>query len=403
MIDIQRNILTLAILYPNERYLIFKELRDEYFTNEYRTIFKEMLKLYQNNEEIDPIVIVNNLGSGYCEILGGLSHLDYIKPNTKQYIKLLIDDYQRTKAKERLSQILHTLDNNKYKSEDIQNAIIDASKIFQSNNSGFESYKMREGLIKVLEDIRLKKEYYKTGFEYLDKLICIDKSDFIVIGGRPSSGKTAFATNIMVSMSKNYNVVFFSIETSREKIYQKIISCQSGINMEKLKNSILKEEDLTKFNETMKYLRDYKLEVVKASGMSVHDITTTALQKKANIIFIDYVQLIHEKGNNETEKITEISKKLHMFAQKEEVCVIALAQLSRFDNNNVRPTMDKLRSSGQLEQDADVILMIHNPSHTQAVWEEKQQREIIIEKNKMGITLIRKFDFVGSLQKFIEA
>lgn len=404
MEQIQKNILSIAILYPKERYLIFRDLEEHHFMNEYRTIFQEMQQLYNSNKEIDPLVILNDLGQEYALKIAELSDISYVKPNTKQYIDILINDYQRKQAKDKLTSILFNLERKEYKPEQLQDDILEASKIFQSNNSRFKSYTMMEGLTNVLNNLEKKKQYHKTGFSYLDKIIYIDKADFVIIGGRPSSGKTTFATNIMTNMSENNKVLFFSLETAAEGIYQKIISSKANINIAKILNNNLTDEDYTKYLSVSNELDKHNLEVIEASGMAINDITSTTLQKKADIIFIDYMQLIQEQGRTEYERVSEISKKLHIFAQKEKVCVIALSQLSRMENENRKPTMSDLRSSGQIEQDADSIILIYKPNtDTGQDQDEKQPREVIVAKNKKGYTGTLNFNFYGGTQTFYEA
>jgi replicative DNA helicase len=402
MEEIQKTLLSLIILYPQERHLIFKGLSEKHFTNQYRTIFKECQKLYLANKEIDPVIIVANAGNEYMTTVANLADMSLlIKPSTEEYINILRYNYNKKHAMTKTKELLLKIEKDELNNQEIQNTYLGISKIFRNDENTVKAVNMLQGFTELLDDLEKKPNYYKTGFKKLDDSVLIDKGDMIIIGGRPSMGKTTLASNIMVNMSAKYKVDFFSLETSTKKIFHKIAASGGGIHLSKFLHSSLQDTDYSNLLSIASEYNNYNLNVIEASGKNVHEITSRALEDKADIIFIDYMQLINEKITNPYERVSEISKKLHIFAQKEKVTVFALSQLKR--NDNKEPTLSDLRESGQIEQDADVVLLIHNPNpYPEKEDLKKQVRDLIIAKNKNGEVGKINFDFYGGTQKFKE-
>jgi replicative DNA helicase len=400
MEEIQKNVLSVILMYPEKHYLIFDGLNEKHFTSFYRTIFEECQRLYRLNKPIDPTIIVSNIGQEYFETILALSDVPFMaRDKTEEYIKLLQYEYNKKYALFETKNLLLNIEQDNLSGEEIQSKYLEISKLFNNEEHKIKSVDMVQGFSELLEDLENKKEYYKTGYSKLDNHVLIDKGDFIIIGGKPSSGKTTFSVNVMINMSAKYKVNFFSLETSTSKIFQKIAASGAGINIGRILHSNLFDTDYINLLNTASEYNNYNLKVIEASGKSVEEITSIALQNKADIIFIDYLQLIKEKGQNSFEKVSEISKKLHTFAQKEKVTVIALSQLKRSDNKE--PTMSDLRESGQIEQDADVIILINNPNSEQQDL-NNQKRDVIIAKNKTGEIGKIYFKFKGGIQTFIE-
>lgn len=402
MEEIQKNILSIILMYPEKHYLIFGGLNEKHFTNTYRTIFEECQRLYRLNKPIDPTVIVSNIGQEYFQTVLDLADAPFMtQSKTEEYIKSLQYEYNKKYALFETKNLLVDIEKDKLSSEEIQTKYLDISKLFNKEERKVKSVNMLQGFSELIEELETKKEYFQAGFKKLDSYVLIDKGDFIIIGGKPSSGKTTFAVNIMINMAAKYRVNFFSLETSTKKIFHKIAASGARINIGKILHRNLFDTDYNDLINIANEYYNYNLKVIEASGKSVDDITSIALQDKADIIFVDYLQLINEKGRSEYEKVSEISKKLHTFAQKEKVTVIALSQLNRSDNKE--PTMQELRSSGQIEQDADVVMLIHNPNSVPESEDlNNQERLLLIAKNKTGEVGRIKYKFYGGTQLFSE-
>lgn len=400
MENIQRTLLSLIFLYPEERHLIFKGLKEIHFTNQYKTIFRACRKLYQESKEIDPVIVISIIGTEYTTTVAHLADLSLItKPNTEEYISILRDDYSRKQAIIKNKELLVKIEKGTAAPEEIQNEYLEISQLF-NKDSNIRKLNMQQGFVEILNDLENKTEYMRTWFEKIDKHILIDKGDYLIIGGRPSSGKTTLATNFMMNLSENYKVDFFSLETSSLKVFRKIAATAARLSINKIQHKALQEADYDNLIAAASNYQKNKLNVIEAAGMSVQDMASIAMQDKADIIFIDYLQLIQGKGKDRYEKVTNISADLHTFAQKEKITVVAMAQLNRGEGNK-EPTMSSLRESGQIEQDADVIMLLHDPEDSNNI--NAQSRQCIIAKNKTGRTGKVRLNLFGETQTFKEA
>ncbi|MBP1925850.1 replicative DNA helicase [Sedimentibacter acidaminivorans] len=412
MREIQKSLLSTAILYEEQRYLIFGELQEEHFTNEYKTIFKEMKKLYSQRQDIDPVIIMQNLGVAYKDLIADLANPIFIKPNTSQYIKRLKESYYTIQAISQTEELLSNLRQNNSDAEVLQNKYIEISKMFNSNANAYKSYNMTETLNEAYENYNSKENYYKTGFKKLDDTVLISPGDYIIIGGRPSSGKTTFSTNIMQNMATKHKILFFSLETNKINIANKLICSAGKIQLNKILHKSLNDEEQSRYLNTSSELMKLNLEIIEAGGMTVNQIITKSLQRQADIIFIDYLTLVKAESKSLYEKATRISNELHTMAQKNKITIIALSQLKRPDSGKKvsEPAMNDLRESGAIEQDADAIFLLYDPVTSLSDAEqaekkiniEKQERSLIVAKNKLGRTGKINLNFYGGVQTFYE-
>lgn len=401
MEEIQRKLLTIIFLYPEHRYKIFKQLQERHFSGQYKTIFSACNKLYKQDKEIDAVIVISIIGTEYEMTIVELLDMSLInKPNVNEYIKMLVEQHNNQQAINKTKELLLKVEKGELTQKEIQNQYINISKVFDDNSISNRIFDTLQGFSMVLDEIESKKEYLKTGFKKLDEYVFIDKGDLIILAGKPSSGKTTMAVNISMNMSAKNKVLFFSLETSAVKIYKKIASSAGSISYNSILKSNLLDSDYSSFLNAANEFSKYSLKVIEAAGMTVDDMAAIALQEKADIIFIDYMQIVSDKtAKSIYERVTNISKDLHILAQKEKIAIVALSQLRRTDKKE--PVMSDLRESGQIEQDADAIIFIHNKEDSEEI--NKQTREIIIAKNKQGEIGKLDFKFYGRVQTFDEA
>ena len=264
---------------------------------------------------------------------------------------------------------------------------------------------LREGmadLVTRLENPEMKPQYLPFGFSALDGRVRISKGKFVIIGGYPSSGKTALALNMAVSMARRYRVGFFSLETDFSTVFNRVGAYISGVSYAHIQDGELtKEEDKTLRGIAPLFRLD-SLIVEHASRLNVQSLQAAALSGRYDVIFVDYLQLLESDLSRNTsryEQTTRVSMELHRFAQDRGVAVIALSQLSRPDKgqkNPRRPTMIDLRESGQLEQDADVVMILAQDSDNP----DTDDRLLYIDKNKDGKLGMVRLAFDGETQRF---
>lgn len=240
------------------------------------------------------------------------------------------------------------------------------------------------------------KKHIKTGYSKLDKYTYIDRGDFVVLAGEQSAGKTAFSISLMIRMARQgYKCVYFSLETSVDKIFDRLVTNYVGLDFSHLKQGNLTQDEYDLVGEAHQQITELPIKIINASGKTVDWIKSEAIRLQAEIIFIDYLGLINAKGKSRYEMVTNTSLALHTLAQTTNITVVCLSQLKRPDGTNRKPNMHDLRESGQIEADADLIILLYNDK-------ENEEYSVIVEKNKEGETGIIDFQFDGQHQRFYE-
>lgn len=241
-------------------------------------------------------------------------------------------------------------------------------------------------------------KYFEWGMAELDRKLYVEKGDYVVVGGFPSAGKTLLSMQFAKTLADTYRVGYFSFETSPKKLVDRMMAHIGRIPLSAIKNHKLTEEQWGAAAMAATVLAQKKLEFVPAAGLSVRDMKALALSRRYDVIFVDYLQIVATKASSRYEEVTNISKDLHTLAQANGITVIALAQLSRPDktvDGKMRPpSMSSFRESGQIEQDADVALLLW-PSDPN---DNRSTRMLKCGKNKDGERFILELAFDGAMQ-----
>lgn len=273
----------------------------------------------------------------------------------------------------------------------------------------------------------------RTGLADLDvKLVGPNATDFIVLAGRPSMGKTALATNIAFHIAHTQGPVdFYSLEMSAEQLASRVLAEQIGVSSSRLRGGRASPADLKRMMEKAHELADVPLHIDQSGGISIVQLTARARRRKrkhgTKLIVVDYIQLMQasrrQPSGNRVQDVSEITTGLKALAKELETPIIALSQLSRNveHRENKRPQLSDLRESGSIEQDADTVLFVFReeyyvereaPSVTDyaayADWQTKMRgvagkAEIIIGKQRHGELGNVPVAFSGELTKFSNA
>lgn len=252
-------------------------------------------------------------------------------------------------------------------------------------------------------------EYLRYGIPELDRMMYTERGDVVVIGGSPSSGKTALALSIAVNLGRSRKVAFFSLETHKDKLDDRLMAHNAQVRFTDIKTrAVLNDEKAWEriASSVVNYSRNkFDYFTGEDSPLTLSDIENLTRAYGYEAIFIDYVQLLlsgyKSRYGNIRERITEISMELHAFAQSTKTTVFELAQLSRQQKVGwTEPTMFDLKESGQLEQDADAVLLIYPPPKSHKTLDEKKNRFLKVAKNKEGVTGTLILDFDGETQSF---
>ena len=258
---------------------------------------------------------------------------------------------------------------------------------------------MCDGIDNYIRKLDDKPEYISTGLRVLDNNLHLVPGNFVVIGGRPSAGKTALSLQLACEIAKSgRKVAYFSLETDPDTLYARIIANQLGVPLHTVKNKTVSVDEL----DSLADIKKYPLFVRSAAGKSVGWIRTQSIRMQAKVVFIDYLQLIHQAGAKDRySAVTEISMALHEFAQSTGTLVVALAQLNRETARaGIPPTAADLRESGQIEQDADAIILLAQNVTTKK--RPEQHYHFALEKNKEGNVGSLDITFQMETQQFKE-
>ena len=440
-----------AILSNNLAYEKVEEfLEPEYFSSKINKIIFKTIKKLINNDQIADLNTVKVQLDGNQEFgeNGGLSYLLKLCENTvsiinsKQYGELIYDLYLRR----RLIDLGTNLINNSYNTEEESDSrsLIEKTEQhlfnliqnneFDSGPKDFEEIMQRtidyaEKAFKKSEDVI----GLKTGLRDFDKKIGgLHKSDLIIIAGRPSMGKTAFATNIASNISEEFDnkkkkVLFFSLEMSSEQLATRLLGELAEISSENIRTGNLSKKDFSKILSSSDDLKKLNLFIDDTPALSISAIRTRARRLKRklglDLIILDYLQLVNgeskKTNDNRVQEISDITRGLKAIAKELDIPVIALSQLSRKveDREEKRPQLADLRESGAIEQDADLVVFLYREEYYLArteppegtekheMWTNKMEKvhniaEAIIAKHRHGPISKVKLHFNPSWTKF---
>ena len=393
-----------------------------FYDEAHKIIYKAICNMFEDGQIVDSVTIT-----------------DYLKKNKnlKQvgdsyYISGLIEDAPSSENVDYYSDIVKQ----KYTLRTIINTAIEMSTeayneehdpveiLDQAEKKIFELSKETErgefvSINPILEEV-LKEWGTKTdsglfgipsGFIDLDeKLSGFQKSDLIILAGRPSMGKTALCLSIARNVAVDYNkkVGIFSLEMSKKQLGERLISSESRINSHKIKTSQLPKGDWRKLSTAADSLSKSKIFIDDSPGLNVMELRAKARQlkaeKKIDLLIVDYIQLLNSgtRSENRQQEMSYISRSLKALAKELDIPVICLSQLSRAVENrtNHRPIMSDLRESGAIEQDADVVLFIYRQFVYTESEEDKNIGEIIIAKHRNGPTGTAKVTFIADYARF---
>lgn len=383
---------------------------EDFYDARHRLIYENILQLFAKNISIDILTLSNLLEEKkLLERAGGASFLTQLVNNVPSatHIVHYASIVRKKGTLRRLIERAGEITNLAFKEEGEIESILDTAeqKLFSVSQQHLKQnfVPITAVLHETFERIdELHRERGKlrglpTGFLDLDKLLGgLQKSDLIVLAARPSMGKTALALDILrhVSVHAKTPTGIFSLEMSKDQLVDRLLSCQSDVNLWKIRTGQLNEVDFEKLGEAMGTLSEAPIFIDDAAGSNVMEIRTKArrLQAEHNVglIVVDYLQLMAGRNqDNRVQEVSEISRSLKILARELNVPVLALSQLSRNVENRPDkvPQLSDLRESGSIEQDADVVVFIYRED----MYKGKDSRrpniaEIHIKKHRNGPT-----------------
>ena len=399
--------------------------QEDFYNLRHGEIFGAMVDLYHENRAVDLVTLKNQLEQkGKLEAAGDMKYLSQIAaavPNSvhiKNYVQIVKDKSLYRKFIQLGNQVMAE----GYSTEtpiDVLSEEVE-QKVFRIlQNKGNEDFShIRDVLLETFDDIeRIAKSEGEitgipTGFVDLDyRTSGLQPSDLVLVGARPSMGKTAFALNVVqhAAVRKHKCSAIFSLEMTKKQLVNRILSCEAGVESEKLRSGKLEDSDWEKLAMALAPLSEAPIYIDDTPGITLAEMRSKCrklkLDKGLDLIMIDYLQLMSgsgRNGDNRQQEISDISRGLKALAREMQAPVVALSQLSRALEARAdhRPMLSDLRESGAIEQDADVVMFLYRDEYYHPETEDKNIAEIIIAKQRNGPTGTVKLAWLGQYTKF---
>ena len=398
--------------------------KNSFYKDTHKKIFEAILSLYNANKAVDIITLTDELKRNLIiDEIGGASFLTELvnsvptAANINHYVTIVKEKY-----------ILRTLINSAtkivslcYETEGNVDEVVDSAEkfIFEvSDKKSHGSYMHLKEIIKdSIENIdRLyQKKAHVTGIPsgYIDfdsKTSGLQESDLIVIAGRPSMGKSAFALGIAeyAGVIEKIPLAFFSLEMSKEQLVQRMLCAHAKVDAHKVRTGYLSPSDWPRLTAAAGKLSEAPIFIDDSPAISVMELRAKARRLKAHqdikLIILDYMQLMRGSGREENrqQEISDISRSLKSLARELDVPIVAISQLSRAVESRTdhRPQLSDLRESGAIEQDADVVVLILREEYYKPTSENEGIAEVIIAKQRNGPVGSMKLTFIKEYTRF---
>lgn len=392
---------------------------DSFYVQKHRTIFSAMFDLFKRSEPIDLVSLSSRLKeTKELERAGGMSYLASLvdtvpsSMNAKHYAEIVARKYtmrQLIEAAQHISELGFS------EEQDLDEILDSAEKKMYEVTSAPGNQKFT-ALAHVLDDAfeRLDKLHKSgdelrgvpTGYaEFDNKTAGLQKSDLIILAARPSMGKTSLALDIArnAAIRHEKKVGIFSLEMSAQQLVDRMLASEAQVDAWRLRTGKLRDDEFDRLGEAMARLSTAKIFVDDQPGNNILKMRSVARRLKSeqglDLLIVDYLQLMVPAGKNRpdnlVQQVTEISRSLKQLAREMDVPVIALSQLSRaIEQRRGRPQLSDLRDSGSIEQDADLVVFIHNEDRYKEEGERSNIVELIIAKHRNGPT--------GSVELFFD-
>ena len=394
---------------------------DRFYSLQNQVIYEAMQKLFSKNATGDTISLINELTvENKLEQAGGAAYIASLTDtvpsaaNIDYYAEMVLDRAARRDLIHISSELKASSFNLQKKSDDL---LDDAEqKIFAlaERNETTQVYSAKDIMFKEIELIEAR---YKsknqftgvpTGFAKLDTYTAgFQKSELIIIGARPSIGKTALALSMIqnIACERRIPCGFFSLEMPYESIGMRLLAQEARVPMQKIRSGMLKVDDVKKIQDAAGRWFEAPLYTVDTPNMKLIDLRAVARRmvknNKVEIIFIDYIGLISTEDPTAPvfEQVSLISKSLKALARELSIPIVALCQVAR-DAEGQEPNLAQLRGSGSIEQDADVVMFLHRDRIKDGDSIAAQDAKIILAKQRNGACGDIEIMFLPSYSKF---
>jgi len=398
---------------------------DDFYSNANRRVFQAILGLFNKGRKADIITVIEELRQqALLDTVGGpayVASLTNVVPtsaNIDYYARLVQD----CSVRRSLIKISSDISARSYDDSNESRLVVEEAQkqIFElTDNRQTLTFKSAKEIIpktiEAIERIYNTKETFTgvpSGLTELDAMTSgFQKSELIIIGARPSVGKTALALTMAAhtAIKEKIPTAFFTLEMSDMALMQRLIASEARIDSDKLRTGLLKPSDFHSLMEAAGRIYEAPLYIVDMPNMKLLDLRAQArrlrAQQKVEIIYVDYLTLISSENYQipRHEQIAEISRSLKSLARELDIPVVALSQVRR-DAEGKRPTLSDIRESGSIEQDADLVMFLHRERETErkatGEYSKAIETELIIAKQRNGPVGTVDIIFLPSYTKF---
>jgi replicative DNA helicase len=402
------------------------EILDEmwFYDDAHRKIYKAAVDLYQSRKNVDLITLSNKLKSdGLLDQIGGSTYLSNIidfvptSANVEHYAQIVKEKgILRKLIKNATNIISDSYQSNGNIEEAVDNAerlIFEVADLKQSQQSVHIKDLVKDG-IETLDRLYQRKEHITgiaTGFTKLDNMTSgLQKSDLVIVAGRPSMGKSALAVSIAenAGIEHKNGVAMFSLEMSKEQLVQRMLCSQARVDAHKVRSGFLSPSDWPKLTAAAGKLSESKIFIDDTPAISALELRAKARRLKANheidLIILDYLQLMRSSVQTDSrqQEISDISRSLKALARELKIPIIAISQLSRAveSRQDHRPQLSDLRESGAIEQDADLVVLLMREEYYSPTEENRGIADVIIAKQRNGPVGTIKLTFIKEYMRF---
>lgn len=411
-VSLEQYVLACMIAYK-ECALEVELLQEKDFTSQInRTIYQGIKDLVRKNKNFDTMILLQHLQNKITPMdLAFIGKRSPMRINFKEYIRRLKDLTLKRQLHNMAEKILCSDSTGEELSERIEKQIFE----LRENTITEEFMEVKDMVLDAIDDIeRTQKQKghtgVETGFKKLDEITDgFQKSDYILLGARPSMGKTALALNITLNIAKNdKKVAFFSLEMSRKQVVKRLVLSESLVSDKKIKNKELKDDDYRLLVNAGEELYKKNIFVNDNAALTVPQMKSMCRKLKRSrgldIVLIDYLQLIRSReGSSRREQVEAVSRDLKAMAKELDVPVVVISSLSRANEarQNKRPILSDLRETGQIEFDADLIMFLHRENYYDPE-SNPYLAELIIAKQRNGGLGVIQLGWIGECTTFMD-
>lgn len=407
---------------------VVEELRaGDFYRPSHETIYDAILDLYGRGEPADTITVANELTKrGDLARVGGAPYLHTLMAsvptaaNAGYYARIVREQAVLRKLVEagtRIAQLGYATDGGDV--DDLVNSAQAEVYAVTERRTSEDYRRIGEIMDEVTDEIANNANHgdgmsgVPTGFRDLDALTNgLHPGQMIIIAARPAIGKSTLALDICRSASihNKQTSVIFSLEMGRSEMTMRLLSAEAGIELNRLRKGNLDDRDWTKVAQTTSRLSEAPLYIDDSPNMSLMEIRAKCRRLKQrdnlSLVVVDYLQLMSsgKKVESRQQEVSEFSRALKLLAKELEIPVIAVAQLNRGPEmrQDKKPMMSDLRESGSLEQDADVVMLLHREDAYDRDSQRAGEADIIVAKHRNGPTATISVAFQGHLSRFVD-